>query len=146
MSWVSLNASIKTGLMKTTVRYPELERMHSSHKVYMLDRSSAALKSQYLNAKHTVQKRLSQMKNTRWAKKARELQEAADKITPGSSTKAFEPFTDPGQVAAHLQMVNTPYRQAGYPKPLGRTIQCPPESAIFSLPGSSRCDSSEANI
>ena len=106
MSWVSLNERIKTGLMKMTARYPELlERMHSSHKVYMLDRSSAALKSQYLNAKHTVQKRLSQMKNTRWAKKVRELQEAADKITPGSSTKAFEPFTDPGQVAAHLQMV-----------------------------------------
>ena len=40
---------------------------------------------------------------------------------------------------------NTPCRQAGYPKPLGRTLRCRPESAIFSLPGSARCDSSETN-
>ena len=64
-------------------------------------------------------------------------------ITPRSSTKTFRPFTDPRRVAA--QQRNTPYQQVEYPKPLVRTFQSSPKSAISSLPGSSKCDSSEAN-
>lgn len=53
--------------------------MHTTHKTYIASRTSAAKKSSYLNVKHTVQKRLHQMKASWWDRKPKELQEAADK-------------------------------------------------------------------
>ena len=75
------------------------ERMHSSHEAYILDKSSAALKSRYLNAKHTVQKRLRQMKNTWWEKKAWEVREAADKHNTRKLNEGLRPVYGPRTLA-----------------------------------------------
>ena len=67
-----------------------LERMHSSHKAYILDKSSAALKSQYLSAKHTARKGSARWR-TRGRKRKRGIfRKRLTNITPGSSTVFYE--------------------------------------------------------
>ena len=56
-----------------------LERMYGTHNSYIANKTSAAKKSLYLNAKHIVHTRLRQMKDSWWDSKAQEIQEAADK-------------------------------------------------------------------
>ena len=53
--------------------------MHNTHSSFIANKTSAAKKSQYLHAKHILQTRLRQMKDSWWENKAQELQEAADK-------------------------------------------------------------------
>ena len=55
-----------------------IEKMHSSHLKFMNNKRNMKAKKIYLTAKHKVQKRLRQLKETWWRKKAEELQTASD--------------------------------------------------------------------
>ena len=55
-----------------------LDALHSSHKSWISDKSSSAKKYAYLEAKRSSQRRLRQMKESWWRRKAEELQLAAD--------------------------------------------------------------------
>lgn len=55
-----------------------LDTLHTTHKIWTVDKSSSAKKKDYLEAKRVSQRRLRQMKEAWWSKKAAELQLAAD--------------------------------------------------------------------
>ena len=82
-----------------------IEKMHSSHLKFMNNKRDLKAKKIYLTAKHKVQKRLRQLKETWWRKKAEELQTASDtknvkefysklKEVYGPRSKATSPLLD----------------------------------------------------
>jgi len=52
--------------------------MHATHLAWISDKGNSSKKSAYTRAHCAAQRRLRQMKNEWWAKKAQELQQAAD--------------------------------------------------------------------
>ena len=62
-----------------------LDELHDAHLVWINDKSNTKKKSTYVTARSTVQKKLRKMKEGWWARKANELQEAADR----NDTRAF---------------------------------------------------------
>ena len=55
-----------------------LDNMHSTHLAWINDKASATKKNAYHQARNDAQRNLRRMKESWWAQKASELQEAAD--------------------------------------------------------------------
>ena len=58
-----------------------LDTMHATHLAWINDKSNSSKKSAYTRARGAAQRRLREVKNEWWAKKAQELQQAADRGT-----------------------------------------------------------------
>jgi len=58
-----------------------LDTMHATHLAWINDKNNSSKKSAYSRARGAAQRRLRQMKNEWWTKKAQELQQAADRGT-----------------------------------------------------------------
>jgi len=56
-----------------------LDTMHATHLAWISDKSNSSKKSAYTRAHGAAQRRLREVKNEWWAKKAQELQQAADR-------------------------------------------------------------------
>ena len=82
-----------------------IDKMHRVHLQYMSDRTNKKKRKKYLSTKHDVQRRLRQLKEKWWQKKAEELQKASDtkntkefyrklKEVYGPKSKAISPLLD----------------------------------------------------